>query len=101
MGTPEKKHKVQREPMSPTIAEKIRLLEFGKGIGQGLEFEKLPDVLDEVKEIFLPLAPWLDKPIFPEAAFVDCSVPKAFERKRGVRLFDSGIMDIWLERSGM
>lgn len=101
MGTPKKNYKEQRELVSPTIVEKIRLLEFGKGIGQGLKLERFSDVLDKVKEIFLPLVSWLDKPIFPEAALIDYSTPKKFQRKRGLRLFESDIMIIWLERSGM
>lgn len=100
MGTPKKKYKAQKVLVSPAIAEKIRLLNAGKETGQKLGAEAFPDVLEGIKDILLPLVPWLDKPIFPEAAFVDHPAPKALERRRGVRLFESGIMDIWLERSG-
>ena len=100
MGMPKRKHEVQKRLMSPAIAEKIRLLNVGKETGQKLGAEALPDVLKGLRDILLPLIPWLDKPIFPEAAFVDCHTPKIFERRRGVRLFESNIIDIWLERSG-
>lgn len=100
MGTPRKKYKAQKVLVSPAIAEKIRLLNAGRETGQKLGDEALPDVLERIKDILLPLIPWLDKSIFPEAAFVDHPAPKALERRRGVRLFESGIIDIWLERSG-
>lgn len=101
MGTPKKKYRRQRELVSPTIAERFQMLEIGKKTGQELNFEKLPDVLEGAKGILLPLVSWLDKPIFPEAEFVNYPAPKEFQRKRGVRLFESGVIDIWLERSGM
>ena len=100
MGTPKKKYKAQKVLASPAIAEKIRLLNTGRETGQKLRVEALPNILEGIRDILFPFIPWLDKTIFPEAAFVDCPVPKAFERRRGVRLFESGIMDIWLERSG-
>ncbi|MBL7084208.1 MAG: hypothetical protein ISS41_11365 [Candidatus Aminicenantes bacterium] len=100
MGTPKKKYESQKELIPPAIAKKIRLLEAGKKMGQELKIDMLPNVFEEVRSVILPLVPWLDKPIFPEASFVDCPVPKAFKRKRGVRLFESSIIDIWLERSG-
>jgi len=100
MGTPKKKYKAQKVLVSPAIAEKIRLLNAGKETGQKLGAEGLPNVLEGLRDILLPLVAWLDKPIFHDAAFVDCPTPKAFEKRRGVRLFESGIVDIWLERSG-
>ncbi len=100
MGTPKKKHRRQKELVSPIVAEKIRLLEEGKKMSQELKVGLLPDFFGRIKDILLPLIPWLDKPIFPRAAFIDHSVPKVFQRRRGVRVFDSGIIGIWLERSG-
>ncbi len=101
MGTPKKKYRRQRELTLPTLVEKFRLLEIGKETGMGLKLEKLPDIIEEGKQILLPLVPWLDKPIFPEAEFADRLAPVKFKKKRGVRVFESEIIDIWLERSGM
>jgi len=101
MGTPKKKQTSKRGLISPIIAEKIRLLKFGAKTGQELNLEILPDILEEVKEIILPLVPWLDKPIFPKAKLLNIPVPEKFKRKRGMPLLESRIMDIWLERSGM
>jgi len=66
-----------------------------------LDLKKLPDVLETAKGILYPLVSWLDKPIFPEPKFLNYPVPKEFRRKRGVRLFESGAINIWLQRSGM
>jgi len=101
MGTPKKKQTSKRRLVSPGIAKKIRSLEFGAKTGQELNLKILPDILEKVKEIILPLVPWLDKPIFPKAKLLNIPTPKKFQTRRGVYLFESGIMDIWLERSGM
>lgn len=100
MGTPKKKDVREKVLESPTLAEKIRLLEIGKEIGQGLNLEKLPDVLEEVREILLPLVPWLGKPLFSEGQFMNCPLPKIFQKKRAMLLLWAGFIKIWLERSG-
>lgn len=100
MGTPKKKQESRRELISPAVAEKIRLLMTGKRMSQELKVDMFPNVLEGVKDILLPLVSWLDKLIAPEVAFADCPVPKVLEKRRGVRLFESGVMDIWLTRSG-
>lgn len=101
MGTPKRKVVVlERVFESPKLGEKIRLLEIGKETGKALNLEKLADILEEAKKILLPLVEWLDKPLFPEAEIIERPFPKIFQKKRGVHLFGSGFMDIWLERSG-
>jgi len=100
MGAPKKKQKGRKGLMSPLVAEKIRLLRAGKEMGQELKVDTLPNVFEGVKDIIFPLVSWLDKPIAPEVVYADCPVPKALEKSRGVRLFESGVMDVWLTRSG-
>lgn len=101
MGTP-KKHETQKKLVSPTIAEKVRSLEFGKWIGQGLRINRYSDVLEHIGEILSPLVPWLDRPIFPAAEFSSVSIPRKFQGARGMLLFRSDIMgmSVLLERSG-
>ncbi len=100
MGTPKKEDVRQKELKSPTIAEKIRLFEIGKKTGRSVMLEKLPDILEEVKEIILPLVPLLDKQIFSGNEFLGCFVPERFREKRGMCFFSPRSMIIWLERSG-
>jgi len=101
MGTPKKKHNSKRELLSPVIAEKIRLLETGKVVSRELKVNGFPDVLEGVRDILLPLVSWLDKPIYPEIASRNYSASQRFLKTRGIRLFKSIVMNIWLERSGM
>ncbi len=99
MGKP--KEEFRREEVEvPTFGEKLRLLEIGKRIGKSLNLERLSEVLEETKNILLPLVQWLDKPLFPENPYV----PKAFQKARGMRLYPrtrtGDFFNIWLERSG-
>lgn len=100
MGSPKKEKTRQQELKPPTVAEKIRLLEIGKETGRSQDFERLPGILEGVKEILLSLVPWLDKPLFSDNEYLGCFVPERFRRKRGMRFFGSSFMTIWLERSG-
>jgi len=62
MGTP--KDTDRRELTTPTIAEKIKALALGRQIGQEFKLvDSLTQVLEEVREIILPLVQWLDKPL--------------------------------------
>lgn len=102
MGTPKSKVVVlERVFESPKLGEKIRLLEIGKEMGKALNLEKLADVLEEAKKILFLFVEGLNKPISSEAEFINNPLPKIFQKKRGVRLFGSNFLDIWLERSGM
>lgn len=102
MGTPKRKTVVFEKVFEvPELGEKIRLLEMGKETGKSLNFEKLADVLEEAKKIILPLVEWLNKPIASEPYFVNNPLPKNFQNRRGVHLFGSYFIDIWLERLGM
>lgn len=99
MGTPKKREVRQLE--SPTIAEKIRLLEIGKETGKKLNLKMLPNVLEEVRIIILPLVSQLDKPLFTaQSGDHGCPPPRIFQNMRAMKLFDSSFIDIWLERSG-
>lgn len=102
MGTPKRKT-VDFEKVfeSPELGEKIRLLGIGKEIGKALNLEKLADVLEETKEILLPLVEGLNKPLLSEVVFKNNILPKIFQKKRGVCLFSSSFIDIWLERAGI
>lgn len=100
MGSPRKESFGQKELKSPSVAEKIRLLEIGKETGRSLNLERLSEVLEEVKGILLPLVPWLDKPLLLGRQFKGCSVPTLFQKKRAIQLFEANFLYIWLERSG-
>lgn len=100
MGSPKQENIGQKELKSPTVAEKIRLLEIGKETGQSLNLEGLSEVLEGVKRILLPLVPWLDKPLLLRERFRDCPVPIAFLKKRALHLFGASFLHIWFERSG-
>ena len=102
MGTPKRKVVVFEKVFeSPKLGEKIRLLEIGKETGKALNFAKLADVLEEAKKILLPLVEGLNKSLSSEVVFINNPLPEIYQKKRGVHLFGSNFMDIWLERSGM
>ncbi len=100
MGTPEKKQARQRNLVAPAVTEKFRLLVIGKEIGQFIDLKRLPDVLEVAKDVLCAIVSGLDKPIFPDTKYINYPVPEKFLRKRGVRLFESWIITIWLQRSG-
>lgn len=101
MGMPKRKVvELEKVFESPTLGDRIRLLEFGKETGKALNFAKLPDVLEEVKKILLPIVESLNKSIAFEPYFANNPLPRNFQNRRGVHLFESRFMDIWLERSG-
>lgn len=102
MGTPKRKF-VEFEKVfeSPKLGEKIRLLEIGKKTGKSLNFGKFSYVLEDAKKILFPLVEWLNKPLSSEAMFANNPLPKVYQNRRGVHLFGSFFIDIWLLRSGM
>jgi hypothetical protein len=86
MGTPTTH--ISQELERPSISEKIKLLEEGKGIGKRMDFfGDLSQIFENVKEILLPLVPWLDKPLSPG-------------KVRGMIVFEGRYFNIALERSG-
>ena len=93
MGTPKSKSELKE----CNIIEKIELLNLGKEIGKELDISKLTVIFEKTKEILLPLVEWLDKPIFADKKW---SIPKKFQDKRGLLLFEASFITIWLQRSG-
>jgi hypothetical protein len=102
MGTPKKKTVFfEKAFVSLTLGEKIKALEMGKQIGKKLEYVRLPEVLDEVVKIILPVVESFNKPLADEAMFASTVLPKNCQKRRGVHLFGSRFMDIWLLRDGL
>ena len=88
MGTPETGAK------KFGIWEKLELLKRGAEIGKRVRIEDMEEVMDLTAEIVMPFVKQLDKPIFPKG------FPKEHCQKRGVLVFETKIITIWLQRSG-
>lgn len=103
MGTPKQSGQFCFPALeAPSIAQKIRLLasakSYGVIFGGG---SNLREKLMEIMEVLLPLARELDKPIFAkDGEFGWLNPPEPFRKTRGMRLFSTNFLGIWLTRYG-
>jgi hypothetical protein len=101
MGKPKRKAVIfERTYEAPKLGERLRLLEIAKEAGKRMSLLDLSAILEEAKKILFPLVEMFSKPISAESHFINNPLPANFQNRRGVLLFDSGFMSIWLERTG-
>jgi hypothetical protein len=97
MSSLKRKEEEARILQALTVAEQIKALAVGEGIGRKLMLEEaaLEKVLEEARKIILPMVAYLDRPILSEK-----KPTSKMKNIRGVRLYGGSSMCIWLERKG-
>ncbi len=93
MGTP------QTKTGSLEIWQKLCFLKRGAKLGERMEAGDFEEIMEMTKKIVLPFVKQLDKPIFLHAIDKE-DVPKNYQEKRGILMFKSEVMNIWLQRTG-